>query len=169
MIALATSASLITFAIFMVILLGGSYKNLEDAITDFTGLDIEQIELHKVTETGDFLFAFYQTNDLSDIRVLCLEKNLWGAFTFAGSSSTDKQVNMYQRGGNELIVIIYGDNKVLNAKKYSFEYKNREYSNDITERYFLDLFKIANQDNKSSLVDACYFYDAQGNELATIY
>lgn len=166
---LITLVVMLLLATCVTIYFGGSYKNVEEAISELSGLDISQVDIKKTKEQGKYVFVFYEASNSSNIQLLCLEKKSLSSYIFVGSSQSNNQVDIFQWGsGEELVLVIYGNNEELNASYYNFVYNNKEYSIDITEPYFLDVFAITNTNNSSSLVNGCILYDDKGNELESV-
>lgn len=162
-------AGILLAVVLWVVYMGGSKKTVEDVIFDVSGLEAEEVEIRATKEQGKNVFVFYQEKDTGDIHFLWLEQTSIGRYSLVGSSQRDTPVDTYQWGSGEKVVFaIYGDNEALGASYYMFRYQNKDYSIDITEPYFLDVFTLANQGDTSLLVDGCILYDAQGNQLKVV-
>lgn len=118
---------------------------------------VDTVTFVKENNKDDYYCILYSYDDL--YRVIIFEKIFLNRYKFKGSAGNSRNIGSYNV---KPIIVIYGNNKELNANYYEFTNNNKKYSMKELGDYILDIYIIKNANSASS---HGYFFDKDGKKV----
>lgn len=122
-----------------------------------------EISILKTSQSGEFFAILYKFND--SVRLFILEKTIIpNYYRRLGGSHTGQSFGTYNFADSKgALIIVFGDNSVLNASKYSIMNEGITYSEEIKDMDFvLRIFHIPDSNDTGS---DFYLYDSNNNQI----
>ncbi len=162
------------FFAFLALVIGSEYvvnyyntidiKNNSKLIQYVSNKDnISDITILKESESGKLFSILYKGKD--SIRLMILERTkIPNRYKILGGSHTGQSFGTFNFGNSKgTLIIVFGDNSVINASKYSMESGGITYSESIKNMdYVLRIFRIPDSNDINSNL---YLYDSNNNQI----
>lgn len=131
---------------------------------DITTTDIRYIQYDESTTC---LYVLYQSGGYTSLQIYKSNSLFKNYFTHYGaSSSASKAINAYTSLSETAgTVVIFGDNTILNADRYSFVNSGKEYTKEIEQEYFIHIYMI---NEMTDIETSGYIYDVNGDIISML-